>query len=111
MKNSESGFTLIELIVIMIILGILMVTLILRYIDLSNSAQTGACRMNQLSLETAQNLYYATTYMQGNGHYAGSVGDLAPYMMNDTHPVCPSGGSYVLLPSGQVTCTQDGHSR
>jgi hypothetical protein len=99
------------LIVIMVILGILITSMILKYIDLSNSAQAGACRMNQLSLETAQNLYYATKYMEGDGHYADTVELLVPYMMKEIRPVCPSGGSYILSPSGQVSCSQVGHHR
>lgn len=109
--RDESGFTLVELTIIIVILGILVTSMMMKYIDLSNSAQAGACRMNQLSLETAQNLFYTTKYMEGDGHYAESIDLLVPYLVNDIRPTCPGGGSYILHLSGQISCSISGHQR
>jgi prepilin-type N-terminal cleavage/methylation domain-containing protein len=107
--KSEHGFTFIELIISVVLLGILVTVAANRFIDLSQSAKTGACCANQLSLKTAQTLYYVENLVDGVGSYASTLEDLLPFIRKGTIPVCPGGGTYLLLSDGKVSCTIPGH--
>lgn len=112
MKTScEKGFTLVELIVTLVILGILATAALSRYLDLSSAAKSGACRANQLALETAQAMHFSETTLNGQGSYAAQMEDLTPYIRDGLTPICPSGGQYTLQPTGRVVCTIANHHR
>ena len=107
--RDERGLTLVELIITLVVLGILITVVLLRGIDLSNTAQAAACRANQAALETAQRLLYAETCISGNPHYASSLSELAPHLRTNELPQCPTGGTYQLLSGGIVRCTVTAH--
>lgn len=109
MKNSELGFTLIEVILTVIILGLLIGIISLRFISLANAADTAVCKTNQYSITTAQAQHYVATLEEGKGYFAESIDDLLPYIKGNQTPQCPREGEYILLPHGKVRCTIDEH--
>lgn len=110
-RSSQGGFTLVELIAVVVILGILVTVIWTRYIDFSQTTMTVACKTNQLSFDAAQTLYYAEHALNGEGSYATDIEDLVPYLTDDEVPVCPEGGTYSILPSSRVTCSLVAHKR
>jgi prepilin-type N-terminal cleavage/methylation domain-containing protein len=58
--RSQSGFTLIELIIIIVVLGILAAVAIPKYQDITNEAKTAACKGALGSLRSGVSIYYAT---------------------------------------------------
>ncbi len=57
--NSRAGFTLIELVIIIVVLGILAAVAIPKYQDISNEAKAAAAKGSLASLRSGISIYYA----------------------------------------------------
>jgi len=71
MGMSKKGFTLIELVMVIVIIGILAAVAIPKFISLRNDARRAVCQSNVGALRTALSNYYAAYNI---GSYAGTVG-------------------------------------
>ena len=58
---TTKGFTLIEIIVVLVIMGILSAVFIVNYNNLTMQAESGTAQNNLIGIYTAQNNYYANT--------------------------------------------------
>jgi MSHA pilin protein MshA len=75
MKKIHSGFTLIELIIVIVILGVFAVTAAPRFIDISSDARIAELTALGGSIKSASNLVYAKAVIQGIEKQAlGSTG-------------------------------------
>jgi prepilin-type N-terminal cleavage/methylation domain-containing protein len=71
MVKNQKGFTLIELIVIIVIIGILAAVAIPTYVDLTTSASNATVRGIMGALRGANSLYFAQQLLGGtNGTYS-----------------------------------------
>src|SRR5262245_47949418 len=66
-KSSQSGFTLIELVVVIVILGILAAFAVPRFSNLDRQARIAAVRSLEGSLRASMTLSHATWMAQGGG--------------------------------------------
>lgn len=67
MKKSQSGFTLIELVVVIVLLGILGVTALGRFQNLAGDAQSAANQGYASEVSGASNINYAASLVNGGG--------------------------------------------
>ena len=100
--RSKKGFTLVELMVVVIILGILVAIAIPIYNNVTGDAQKKACAANERTLEGAVAMYQAA-----NG---GKMPDDLDVLKNEGFieevPTCPVDDSkgYTLNSDGTVSC-------
>ena len=70
MCKQQVGFTLIELIIVIVILGILSSTAIPKFLDLQSDARHATMEGLKASLESASTLTYSKTMIEGLGELA-----------------------------------------
>ncbi|MFQ3208708.1 MAG: MSHA pilin protein MshA [Colwellia sp.] len=70
---SSKGFTLIELIVVIVILGVLAVTAAPKFINLKADAQTSTLQNVQAAIKSASALVYGKSIVKGNHKMSSSI--------------------------------------
>ncbi|MFH1362009.1 MAG: prepilin-type N-terminal cleavage/methylation domain-containing protein [bacterium] len=90
MIKNRKGFTLIEVMIVVVILGILAAIAIPRYIQTSNDAKIKACRANIASINTQWETKYISTGAYGTLAALTADTDYFP----DGAPTCPFGTAY-----------------
>ncbi|MCU1360847.1 MAG: hypothetical protein JWN99_2136, partial [Ilumatobacteraceae bacterium] len=58
-KKSDKGFTLVELLIVIVILGILATVTVFAVRGITNKGQTSACDTDKVTLQTAVETYFA----------------------------------------------------
>ena len=101
MLRNQKGFTLIELIVIIVIIGILAAVAIPNYIDLSTRAAEGSAKGILGALRSANALVYANRLL-GNTAGTYTMGDvtLAAQVQGATLGAAASDQVTVVIPGG-----------
>ena len=66
--NKEKGFTMIELVMVIVIIGILAAIAIPRFMDLRASAREATCQQSGGALRAAISNYYASTIIGSPGN-------------------------------------------
>ena len=105
----EKGWTLIELIVVIVILGIIAGVAIPAYLNLTDDAETATCQANQAATRSAVYLYYAKN--------TGQLPDplTADMFVNQVIPTCPDPAhsiTYTKVDDSTftVTCSNADHN-
>ena len=85
LRKNEQGFTLIELMVVVIIIGILVAIAVPLYGGVQARARDNACMANVRTLNGAMAMYYAEHY-----EFPGDVGELESAGFIQEIPECPN---------------------
>jgi MSHA pilin protein MshA len=110
--RSASGFTLVELIMVIVIVGILSAVAVPKFINLTGAAQNAKCAANRGAINSAVAMTYAAIVAndpsQANWLEDADMDNVVDSMFaTGSVPVCPLEGDYTLN-SGQVTCSVHG---
>ncbi|MGI6405243.1 MAG: competence type IV pilus major pilin ComGC [Syntrophaceticus sp.] len=104
MKRDNKGFTLVEMMVVLLILGILVAIAIPIYNRTQETAKKNTCFANQRTIEGAAAQYHAEV-----GEWPDELSDLGEYIQNPGALTCPkTEQSYTLEENGKVKCNGTG---
>ena len=81
-NTNQKGFTLIELVVVIVILGILAVTAAPKFINLQSDARTATLQAIKASMETATALVHSKSLIAGNDTAAAAATDTPTVVVN-----------------------------
>lgn len=73
MKKVQGGFTLIELVMVIVIIGILAAVAVPKFVDLSSDARTGVMKAVEGSMRSANSMIYAKAAAAGQLGATGSI--------------------------------------
>ena len=110
MFRKEEGFTLVELMVVVLIIGILVAVAIPVFNAASATARERTCQANQRTFEGAVEQYLAAAPANTNpADLAAANAVLVPGYIK-TALACPSSGTYTWTPATkQLTCSTHAH--
>lgn len=109
-KSLRHGFTLVEIMIVVLIIGILLAIAVPNFIKARESSRTKSCIANLKQVDSAKEQYAMDNKLNDGATVA--IGDLAgtgKYMKST--PECPSNGSYTVNNIGtNPACNISGHT-
>ncbi len=114
-RRNDSGFTLVELLIVVAIIGVLVAIIVPVMGGQIEAAERRACHANQRTIESAAAAYKASEGEWPSNGNNDEIDDLEAEGFLDEIPDCPAddGEGYELTASDEeikATCTNDDHA-
>ena len=108
MNKHQSGFTLVEIMIVVAIIGFLAAIAIPSFMKARTTSQKNACINNLRQMEAAKEQWA----LEKNKNTGDAVveSEVLKYLKGNKLPVCPQGGKYTMHAVGQnCECSIPGH--
>ncbi len=108
-RRRKGGFTLIEIMIVVLIIGILLAIAIPNFMKARESSRTKSCIANLKQIQAAKEQWAMDTKaLPGATVTAADIYGSGSYI--ETTPTCPSGGTYTIgALDTNPTCSVAGH--
>jgi prepilin-type N-terminal cleavage/methylation domain-containing protein len=107
-KRNRKGFTLVEMMIVVLIIGILIAIALPNFLRARENARTRACVSNMKQIQAAIE-QWAMENKKAASDPVPALSDLSPTYIK-TWPTCPSGGTYTISGTiGDYTISCDIH--
>jgi prepilin-type N-terminal cleavage/methylation domain-containing protein len=110
-KTQRAGFTLVEIMIVVAIIGLLAAIAIPNFVKARATSQANACINNLRQIDAAENEWALEKGKATGGAAPSLTSDLTPYIKLNSAgkiPPCPAGGTYTTYTVGgtpQVSCS------
>lgn len=94
-RKSRQGFTLIEIMIVVLIIGILLAIAVPNFVQARDSSRARSCVSNLKQIDAAKQQWAMDNRQPGDA--AVAEGDIMPdYIKAAAFPTCPSSGDYTI---------------
>ena len=93
MKNRKKGFTLVEIMIVVLIIGILMAIAVPNFIQARQTSRMNSCIANLKQIDSAKEQYAMEAKLDTGATVTSA--NLAPTYVK-SFPSCPGGGTYTI---------------